>query len=37
MLAQGQKGLEILEHLTELSRPFGTTITMEEGVGIIRP
>jgi poly-gamma-glutamate synthesis protein (capsule biosynthesis protein) len=35
-LAEPDAAREILERLTRLSRPFGTTITIENNVGIIR-
>jgi poly-gamma-glutamate capsule biosynthesis protein CapA/YwtB (metallophosphatase superfamily) len=36
LLARGELGREILEHLRELSEPFGTRIEIEDGVGVIR-
>lgn len=37
MLAQGQVAQDILQWLQHVSEPFGTTITIEGDVGIIRP
>ncbi len=37
MLTDGAHGREILEGLAELSAAFGTTLTIENGVGVIRP
>lgn len=37
MMANEAHGLEILEGLAKLSAEYGTTITIEDGVGIIRP
>ncbi len=35
-LAPPETGLAILEELQELSEPFGTTIEIENGVGVVR-
>ena len=37
MLADDALGQEILEELTELSNPYGTSLKIEDGVGVIRP
>ncbi|WP_419948919.1 CapA family protein [Candidatus Palauibacter sp.] len=37
MLADDALGKEILEGLAQLSAEFGTTMTIEDGVGVIRP
>ncbi len=37
MLADAELGQEVLEELQELSAAFGTTIQIEDGVGVIRP
>ena len=37
LLAGADDARRILEHLAELSAPFGTTIAIEDGVGVIRP
>jgi len=37
LLAGADDARRILEHLAELSAPFGTTISIEDGVGVIRP
>jgi poly-gamma-glutamate synthesis protein (capsule biosynthesis protein) len=37
MLAADDLGAKILAELTELSSAFGTTISIEDGIGIIRP
>lgn len=36
-IARGEKAVEILTGLAALSKPFGTTITIEDGVGRIVP
>jgi len=33
MLARGEEAREILEHIAALSRPYGTALTIEDGVG----
>ena len=37
MLSNGAHGQEVLEGLAKLSAEFGTTMTIEDGVGVIRP
>ena len=37
MLTDAALGREILDGLAELSRPFGTALAIEDGVGIVRP
>ncbi|MDH3734250.1 MAG: CapA family protein [Gemmatimonadota bacterium] len=37
ILADEELGWKILDEMAELSRPFGATLTVENGVGIIRP
>ncbi len=37
ILASAETGRRILEELAELSAPYGTTIAIEDGVGVIRP
>jgi poly-gamma-glutamate synthesis protein (capsule biosynthesis protein) len=37
LLALGEHGRAILDGLAALSEPFGTTITQERGMGVIRP
>lgn len=37
MLADAETGRRILEELAELSASFGSTLTIEDGVGVIRP
>ncbi|MDB5689618.1 MAG: capsule biosynthesis protein [Sphingomonas bacterium] len=36
-MADGVVGRRILERMQKLSAPFGTTITIEKGIGVIRP
>jgi poly-gamma-glutamate synthesis protein (capsule biosynthesis protein) len=36
MLAEGKVAREVLEWLRELSKPFGTQIEIEGGIGVIR-
>ncbi|AUW47434.1 hypothetical protein CUJ84_pRLN3000309 (plasmid) [Rhizobium leguminosarum] len=34
-LARGQQGRAILQRIQELSKPFGTEVTIDNGVGVI--